>query len=253
MSALLSPIAGAAAQFFDNQGVILSGGLLYTYQAGSTTPMSTWTDTTQAVANANPIQLNSAGRPPNEIWLATSNSYKFVLATSTGAVLGTWDNIQGIVGTSGLVLNAEWVASGLNVTYASASSFTAPGDQRKVFPVNRRVQYFLTSGTYYGYVSSVSYDGTATTTVNIIADSTGLDSSLMAVSYALLNSVNPSVPQQYLQRGQPIDGSVIGSITPEAGTFTTLTSNNVVITGGIISGVTGFSVPDYIFKSLGVI
>ena len=36
-----SPFAGAGAQFFDNNGVPLAGGLLYTYASGTTTPQIT--------------------------------------------------------------------------------------------------------------------------------------------------------------------------------------------------------------------
>jgi hypothetical protein len=41
MSVTPSPIGGFAAQFFDNNGVILSGGKIYTYAAGTTTPQAT--------------------------------------------------------------------------------------------------------------------------------------------------------------------------------------------------------------------
>jgi len=43
MSVSLSPIGGAGAQFFDNNGTPLSGGKLYAYEAGTTTPKTTYT------------------------------------------------------------------------------------------------------------------------------------------------------------------------------------------------------------------
>jgi hypothetical protein len=92
----LSPVGGAGAQFFDNNGVPLSGGKIYTYAAGSTTPQTTWTTPAGAVANSNPIVLDSAGRPPQEIWLSVAYSYKFVLETSNGVLIGTYDNIPGL-------------------------------------------------------------------------------------------------------------------------------------------------------------
>jgi len=97
MSVNLSPI-GNSEQFFDNNGVPLSGGLLYTYQAGSSTPLATYTDINATVANANPIVLNSSGRLDNEVWLTYGYYYKFVLKTSAAVTLGTYDNIYGIVG-----------------------------------------------------------------------------------------------------------------------------------------------------------
>ena len=97
MAVNLSPI-GNAQQFFDNTGVPLNGGLLYTYQAGSTTPLATYTDINGTVANANPIVLDASGRLANEVWLTYGVNYKFVLKNSAGSTIGTYDNIYGIVG-----------------------------------------------------------------------------------------------------------------------------------------------------------
>jgi len=97
MAVNLSPI-GNSEQFFDNNGIPLSGGLLYTYQAGSSTPLATYTDINATTANANPIVLNSSGRLDNEVWLTYGYFYKFVLKTAAAVTLGTYDNIYGIVG-----------------------------------------------------------------------------------------------------------------------------------------------------------
>lgn len=95
-SVLLSPV-GNGQQFFDNAGLPLSGGLIYTYQAGSSTLLTTYTDVNGNVANTNPIVLDSAGRTPNEIWLQTGYSYKFVIQTSAGVTLQTLDNLYPIL------------------------------------------------------------------------------------------------------------------------------------------------------------
>lgn len=89
----LSAFAGAGAQFFNDSGVPLSGGLLYSYAAGTTTPATTWTTNSGAVANTNPIVLDSAGRTPNEIWITGGVDYKFILKTSAGVTVGTYDDI----------------------------------------------------------------------------------------------------------------------------------------------------------------
>jgi hypothetical protein len=102
MSVNLSPI-GNSEQFFDNNGVPLSGGLLYAYQAGSSTPLATYTTINGTVANSNPIVLNSSGRLDNEIWLTYGYFYKFVLKDASGNLLGTYDNIYGIVGVQSAV------------------------------------------------------------------------------------------------------------------------------------------------------
>ena len=93
MSISLSLIAGAGWQFFDNNGNPLSGGLLYTYLAGSTTPQTTYTTSAGNVPHSNPIVLDAAGRVPNEVWVTNGISYKFLLADSTNNTIWTKDDI----------------------------------------------------------------------------------------------------------------------------------------------------------------
>ena len=88
----LSSLAGSGTQFFDDSGVPLAGGLIYTYAAGGTTPLVTYTSSTGLVAHPNPIVLDSAGRI-NEIWIAEGTSYKFVLKSSTNVLIGSFDNL----------------------------------------------------------------------------------------------------------------------------------------------------------------
>ena len=96
MAVNLSPI-GNGFQFFNNDGLPLNAGKLYTYQAGSTTPLSTFTDSSGLIANTNPIILGTDGRPPSTIWLTEGFFYKFVLKTSADVTIQTYDNIYGIV------------------------------------------------------------------------------------------------------------------------------------------------------------
>jgi hypothetical protein len=95
-SVLLSPY-GIGQQFFDDNGVPLAGGLIYTYQAGSSTPLVTYTTNAGTIANANPIVLDAAGRVPQEIWLLTGFSYKFVLQNADAVLIQTLDNIYPIL------------------------------------------------------------------------------------------------------------------------------------------------------------
>ena len=98
MAVNLSPVGGVAAQFFDNSGNVLTGGLLYSYLAGTTTPAVTYTSSSGITAQPNPIVLNAAGRVPDsgEIWLTDGISYKFVLKDSNDVQIATYDNIVGI-------------------------------------------------------------------------------------------------------------------------------------------------------------
>lgn len=96
MSVFISSVAGAAAQFFDNSGNVLTGGKLYTYLAGTTTFADTYTSSTGTFLNTNPIILDSAGRVPEEIWFAENQLYKFVLTDADDVLLGTWDNLVSV-------------------------------------------------------------------------------------------------------------------------------------------------------------
>lgn len=90
-------------QFFDNDGNPLVGGKLYTYEAGTTTPLATYTDSTGATPNTNPIILDSRGEA--NVWLA-AQSYKFVLKTSTDSTIWTVDNVSNAINVSQILANS---------------------------------------------------------------------------------------------------------------------------------------------------
>lgn len=129
MSVNLSPIAGAGWQFFDNAGNILGGGLLYVYAAGTTTPVTTYQDSSGSVAHTNPIVLDSAGRVPTEVWLTAGASYKFVLKTSTSVTLWTQDNIRAINDPSSVawssITGEPTTLSGYGITDGLSTSVAA--------------------------------------------------------------------------------------------------------------------------------
>jgi len=120
MTVNLSMLAGAGAQFFDNNGAVLSGGLVYTYAAGTTTPQATYTTSAGNVAHTNPIVLNSAGRVASggEIWLTQDQSYKFVLETSAAVTIATYDNVTG---------NGSGIATGIYAAFAASSGSSLVG------------------------------------------------------------------------------------------------------------------------------
>jgi hypothetical protein len=113
MAVNLSPVGGVAAQFFTNTGAVLTGGKLYTYLAGTTTPVATYTTSAGNVARTNPIVLDAAGRVPDggEIWLTVGVTYKFVLKDSNEVLIGTYDNVP-----SAFTTNAS------SVTYTPAGT-----------------------------------------------------------------------------------------------------------------------------------
>ena len=80
-------------RFEDNNGEPLDGGLLYTYEAGTSTPRTTYKDVAGVEPNTNPVVLDSAGRAQVRI---VSGSYKFVLKDANDVTIWTEDNVQSI-------------------------------------------------------------------------------------------------------------------------------------------------------------
>ena len=98
MAVNLSPVGGVAAQFFTNTGAVLTGGKIYTYAAGTTTPQTAYTSSQGNVSWTNPIVLDAAGRVSGsgEIWLTDGITYKFLLKDANDVLIATYDNISGI-------------------------------------------------------------------------------------------------------------------------------------------------------------
>jgi hypothetical protein len=117
----LSVFGGVGAQFFDNNGVPLSGGKIYTYEAGTTTPLATYTSSAGNVAHTNPIILDSVGRVPSggEIWNQL-RLYKFVLETSAGVLIATYDNVGSSFNATAIIANFTGDGSTVAFTLASA-------------------------------------------------------------------------------------------------------------------------------------
>jgi len=172
-SVLLSPV-GVGQQYFDNNGVPLAGGLIYTYQAGTSTPLATYTDNGGTTANANPIVLDSAGRVPYEIWMFTGYSYKFVIQSATANSIQTLDNLYPILQNA--PTSAPAIPSGGIILWSGSTGSVPSGwylcdgtngtpDLRNSFIVGAGNTYAVgaTGGTADAIV--VSHTHTATSTV----------------------------------------------------------------------------------------
>ena len=109
------PVSITPYQLLDarsGQAVACSGCSIYTYAAGTNTPLATYTSSTLATPNTNPVLTNSAGYAVNGatitgIWVGSS-CYKFVAKDATAVTLFTQDNIC----DRGAVLKALLAASG---------------------------------------------------------------------------------------------------------------------------------------------
>lgn len=129
----ISPVWGAGAQLFDNNGGPLSGGKIYVYLAGTTTPATTYTELTGTFANTNPIIADAAGRLSNEIWLPISQGYKFVLKDANDVLIATYDNIPTslqppiVNDTSSISFNTGYVVTAGGFTVGSTYEIASVG------------------------------------------------------------------------------------------------------------------------------
>jgi hypothetical protein len=133
--AVLSP--SPKAQFLDASGAPLVGGKVYTYAAGTTTPLATYTTGAGIALNTNPVILDSRGEA--NIWYATGASYKVVLTDSADALIWTVDNITTIGSLAFQNANAVAITGGTigsGVTFSGNTTGTASNVTGVVAVVN---------------------------------------------------------------------------------------------------------------------
>lgn len=84
------------ARYFDNNGNICSGCLVFSYAGGSNTPIATYTDSTGGTPNANPVVLDATGQ--GNIWFLPTVTYKISLSpvgdTTNTNPFWTVDNVS---------------------------------------------------------------------------------------------------------------------------------------------------------------
>lgn len=106
-------------QFLDGNGDPYNGGAVFWYEAGTSTPKDTWVDEAESATAANPVILDSDGRPdhgsgPAAMWLR--GSYKMVLKTGPNPLDPTVITIDDI----NLYDQLDW--TGLTATIADLNS-----------------------------------------------------------------------------------------------------------------------------------
>jgi len=116
--AVLAP--APKAQFFDSNGNPLVGGKVYTYAAGTTTPLATFTSASAATPNTNPIILDSRGEC--NLWFAPATSYKVILKTADDVQQWSVDNIA----TYGTIASQN--SNNVNITGGVITGVTATFD-----------------------------------------------------------------------------------------------------------------------------
>ena len=105
----------------DTSGNVLSGGKVYTYNAGTLTPKATYVDSAGATPATNPIILDSAGRAQ----VYADGAFKLVVDDSSNANIYAWDNLYFARVTSAV---SQWpdIYGGTSTGSASVYAVTVP-------------------------------------------------------------------------------------------------------------------------------
>lgn len=211
-------------QFFGTDGLPLVGGKLYTYEAGTTTPIATYTDNTQASLNTNPVILDSAGQA--NVWLSDSVNYKYVLKTPVDVTLFTVDYVS-VPATSssfaspppiGSATPNEGTFTNLNVvdlltlesTGAAILNVGTTGE-RPVVAEEGMVRYNSTTAKFEGYNGSWGALG---------GGATGGGSDTVFFENSLIVAVDYTIPSDK-------NAGTFGPITVDAGITVTVTDTSV--------------------------
>lgn len=168
MTTALTP--SPKAQFLANDGTPLVGGKLYTYVAGTTTPLATYTSYSGLTANTNPIILDSRGEA--NVWLDVG-PYKLALYDADNALIWTVDNIYSansgvfsgpVSGTTATFSGALSAASGTFSGNMSAGGNVSGVNGTFTGAVSGTTGTFSgaisgTTGTFTGNIQSTSQNG----------------------------------------------------------------------------------------------
>jgi len=227
----LSSFAGAGAQFFDDNGNPLTGGKVYTYAAGTTTPAATYTTSTGAVANTNPIILDAAGRTANETWLVAGSLYKFIVKTSADVLVGTYDGLPAI--------NDPYSINSLLGSVTGTNAIAAVATPSITAYAAGATYAFIAANTNTA-AATLSIDGLATKSItkNGSATLTAGDIQIGKLTWVQYDGTTFQLINNIIYGGSITNGTIVSLTTPlgagSGGTgLSTLTANSVLLGNGI--------------------
>jgi hypothetical protein len=244
MAVSLALIGGAGWQFFDDSGLPLSGGKIYTYAAGTTTPLTTYTSRDGLTANANPIILDAAGRTPQQIWSTEGLLYKYVVAKSNDVQIRVWDNIGGSVVASNLGADLANTADNskgdalIGFRQSNSAGFLTGATARTV---NDKLQEFISVKDFGAVGTGATDDAAAIQAAIDSISATGGDVYFPAGTYLVNTAIRAKANTTLYGDGYaskimcPADGWLLSS-TDIYGIITVKNADNVKITGLYIYG-----------------
>lgn len=212
----LSPIGNNTQSA--TSGAPLNAGTITTYQAGTTTPQTTYTDNTGATPQANPITLNTYGLPSSPIWLKGGQSYKFLIKDSLGNTVRTIDTVTGINDSvfSGSDGTAQYVSAiaGTNTITGTSAGLVA-----------------YTAGQVFSFLPAAANTGAVTLNINSLGAKNVYRGGVVIGAGALASGL----PVEVMYDGTQFQ--IISAPNPWA-VFTAVANANQSITDSVATKVT---------------
>lgn len=140
-------IIGPKFYAWDDNGNPLSGGKVYTYQAGTNKPKATFTGENGETANTNPVILNAAGYA--SIYLA--GAYKIVVKDQNDVTVWTVDPVTDAAQKQSDFINEQ------PACYLGPKKIRINGDVTGFYEKGRAVRIALNAGFQYGFVRSTAF------------------------------------------------------------------------------------------------
>jgi len=142
--------------WLNNNGVPLSGGALYFYETGTTTPKNTYSDADETIANTNPVILDAAGRQGDIFFNGLA---KIVIQNADGAQIDVVDPIGSSDAAGDFddwVITREYyvgdTVTGPDGNYYKSITLGNLGNSPSISPAAwQRVQFLFAYNEYYSY------------------------------------------------------------------------------------------------------
>jgi len=230
-TATLSP--SPKLQFFDANGNPLVGGKLYSYAAGTTTPLATYADYNGSTTNSNPVILDSRGEA--NVWLSSSY-YKLKLTDSNNVEIWTVDHIGGFATMADVTAAINALTASLAASSGSSMiGFIQAGTSAVATTVQDKLRQTI-SVKDFGAVGDDTHDDTTNIQAAInYANTIGGDVYFPAGIYKITNGLtinNSGDTSDTFKASMYGDSSSSARIHGAAGSYDMLT-----ITGGTGAGV----------------
>lgn len=231
MAVFLSPVYGVAGQLFNDNGDPLAGGKIYTYAAGTTTPVATYTNSSGSIAHSNPIVLDGAGRvPTGEIWLTDGILYKFVVKDAANNLIGTYDNLSGINSNFVNFTNDQEIqtaTAGQTVFNLTTMQYQPGTNSLSVFVdgVNQygpgaQYAYVETNDSTVTFVSGLHVGASVKFTTSQLNSSAGADAQQITYTAPYANSVQTNVEDKLSEYISVKDFGAVGDgVTDDTAAF----------------------------------